>query len=80
MLVTINLPFIAMFFIIIPPQNKCVSVCVQNSNGFCIANCSYSFASIVLKLCIYTTQNLLRATFSFNDLMLKTNRLKKDFF
>ena len=29
---------------------------------------------------IYTTQNLLRITFSFNDLMLKTNRLKKDFF
>ena len=28
---------------------------------------------------IYTTQNLLRITFSFNDLMLKTNRLKKDF-
>ena len=27
-----------------------------------------------------TTQNLLRITFSFNDLMLKTNRLKKDFF
>ena len=31
-------------------------------------------------LCNYTTQNLLRITFSFNDLMLKTNRLKKDFF
>ena len=29
---------------------------------------------------IHTTQNLLRITFSFNDLMLKTNRLKKDFF
>ena len=29
---------------------------------------------------MYTTQNLLRTTFSFNDLMLKTNRLKKDFF
>ena len=29
---------------------------------------------------IYTTQNLLRITFSFNDLMLKTNRMKKDFF
>ena len=29
---------------------------------------------------IYTTENLLRITFSFNDLMLKTNRLKKDFF
>ena len=29
---------------------------------------------------IYTTQNLLRITFSFNDLMLKTNRLKKIFF
>ena len=29
---------------------------------------------------MYTTQNLLRITFSFNDLMLKTNRLKKDFF
>ena len=29
---------------------------------------------------IYTTQNLLRITFSINDLMLKTNRLKKDFF
>ena len=29
---------------------------------------------------LYTTQNLLRITFSFNDLMLKTNRLKKDFF
>ena len=28
----------------------------------------------------YTTQNLPRITFSFNDLMLKTNRLKKDFF
>ena len=28
----------------------------------------------------YTTQNLLRITFSFNDLMLKTNRQKKDFF
>ena len=26
------------------------------------------------------TQNLLRITFSFNDLMLKTNRVKKDFF
>ena len=32
------------------------------------------------KLFLYTTQNLLRITFSFNDLMLKTNRLKKDFF
>ena len=29
---------------------------------------------------IYTTQNLLGITFSFNDLMLKTNRQKKDFF
>ena len=29
---------------------------------------------------IYTTQNLLRITFSFNDLMLKTNQLKQDFF
>ena len=29
---------------------------------------------------IYTTQTLLRITFSFNDLMLKTNRRKKDFF
>ena len=29
---------------------------------------------------IYTTQNLLRITFSFNDLMLKTKRLKKVFF
>ena len=29
---------------------------------------------------IYTTQNLLRITFPFNDLMLKTNRLKKDLF
>ena len=29
---------------------------------------------------IYATQYLLRITFSFNDLMLKTNRLKKDFF
>ena len=29
---------------------------------------------------LYTTQNLLRITFSFNDLMLKTNRLEKDFF
>ena len=29
---------------------------------------------------ICTTQNLLRITFSFSDLMLKTNRLKKDFF
>ena len=29
---------------------------------------------------IYTTQNLLRITFSFNDLMLKANRLKKVFF
>ena len=28
----------------------------------------------------YTTQNLLRITFSFNDLMLKTNRLKKVLF
>ena len=27
-----------------------------------------------------TIQKLLRITFSFNDLMLKTNRLKKDFF
>ena len=27
-----------------------------------------------------TTQNLLRITFSFNDFMLKTNRLKKRFF
>ena len=33
-----------------------------------------------LYVVIYTTQNLLRITFSFNDLMLKTNRLKKDFF
>ena len=31
-------------------------------------------------LALYTTQNLLRIAFSFNDLMLKTNRLKKDFF
>ena len=30
--------------------------------------------------CNITTQNLLRITFSFNDLMLKRNRLKKDFF
>ena len=29
---------------------------------------------------IYTTHNLLRINFSFNDIMLKTNRLKKDFF
>ena len=29
---------------------------------------------------LYTTQNLLRITFSFNDLMLKTSRLKNDFF
>ena len=29
---------------------------------------------------IYTTQNLLRITFSFNDLMFKTNQLKKRFF
>ena len=29
---------------------------------------------------VYTTQNLLRITFSFNDLMLKTNQVKKDFF
>ena len=29
---------------------------------------------------LYTTQYLLRITFSFNDLMPKTNRLKKDFF
>ena len=29
---------------------------------------------------LYTTQNLLTITFSFNDLMLKTNRLKRDFF
>ena len=29
---------------------------------------------------IHTTQNLFRITFSFNDLMLKTNRLKKHFF
>ena len=29
---------------------------------------------------IYTTQNLLRITFLYNDLMLKTNQLKKDFF
>ena len=28
----------------------------------------------------YTTQNLLRITFLFNDLMLKANRLKKDLF
>ena len=28
----------------------------------------------------YTAQNLLRFTFSFDDLMLKTNRLKKYFF
>ena len=28
----------------------------------------------------YTAQNLLRITSSFNDLMLQTNRLKKDFF
>ena len=32
------------------------------------------------KILYYTTQNLLRITFSFNDLMLKTDRLKKDFF
>ena len=32
------------------------------------------------KIILYTTQNLLRITFSFNDLMLKTNQLKKDFF
>ena len=32
-----------------------------------------------LNIFTYTTQNLLRITFSFNDLMLKTNRLKKDF-
>ena len=29
---------------------------------------------------LYTTQNLLRITFSLNDLMLKTNGLKKYFF
>ena len=33
-----------------------------------------------LVVTIYNTQNLLRITFSLNDLMLKTNRLKKDFF
>ena len=33
-----------------------------------------------LRTYIYTTQNLRRITFSFKDLMLKTNRLKKDFF
>ena len=38
------------------------------------------FSSDLSKPIIYTTQNLLRITFSFNDLMLKTNRLKKDFF
>ena len=31
-------------------------------------------------LLTYTTQNLLRITFLFSDLMLKINRLKKDFF
>ena len=36
--------------------------------------------SSAFKALIYTTQNLLKITFSFNDLMLKTNRLKKDFF
>ena len=35
---------------------------------------------IFVSSCKYTIQNLLRITFSFNDLMLKTNRLKKDFF
>ena len=32
------------------------------------------------EMLIYNTQNLLRITFSFNDLMLKKNRLKKEFF
>ena len=41
------------------------------------------FQSMAIKRILkikYTTQNLVRITFSFNDLMLKTNRLKKDFF
>ena len=38
------------------------------------------FAKLFFPISIYTTQNLLGITFSFNDLMLKTNRLKKDFF
>ena len=33
-----------------------------------------------MKYTRFSTQNLLRITFSFNDLMLKINRLKKDFF
>ena len=48
-------------------ENECNCIFKQ------IVCCLYLYA-------IYTTQNLLRITFSFNDLMLKTNRLKKDFF
>ena len=40
----------------------------------------YIFQKMLDFVKIYTTQNLLRITFSFNDLMLKTNRQKKDFF
>ena len=46
-------------------------------NGY---NDTKSNESHAVLLNLYTTQNLLRITFSFNDLMLKTNRLKKDFF
>ena len=48
---------------------------------FCRRQCHNEINTIFRKPCnVYTTQNLLRITFSFNDLMLKTNRLKKDFF
>ena len=41
----------------------------------------YTYQIMYRVLSIYTTtQNLLRITLSFNDLMLKTNRLKTDFF
>ena len=59
--------------------------------SFGVISLSDSFSCIETESCLnaprkksyaakYTTQNLLRITFSFNDLMLKTNRLKKDFF
>ena len=52
----------------------------KNGDLICARSIMYFVKGRINTYTIYTTQNLLRITFSFNDLMLKTNRLKKDFF
>ena len=74
-----------------PPGGKgwCIIAPIERYSGYRHfqwkrKSCNHRYPDSVyfhtLLLIIYTTQNLLRITFSFNDLMLKTNRLKKDFF